>query len=68
MEWYTYIIVIAIGIVAGIINTLAAGGSLADPPGFDGPGASSQHGQRDQPHCHFSSECGGSEADFTRKR
>lgn len=32
MEWYTYIIVIAIGIVAGIINTLAAGGSLLTLP------------------------------------
>jgi len=28
MEWYTYLIVVVIGIVAGIINTLAAGGSL----------------------------------------
>jgi uncharacterized protein len=28
MEWYTYILVIGIGLVAGIINTLAAGGSL----------------------------------------
>lgn len=32
MEWYTYIIVIGIGIVAGIINTLAAGGSLLTLP------------------------------------
>lgn len=32
MEWYTYIIVVAIGIVAGIINTLAAGGSLLSLP------------------------------------
>ncbi len=32
MEWYTYIIVIAVGIVAGIINTLAAGGSLLTLP------------------------------------
>jgi uncharacterized protein len=32
MEWYTYIIVIAIGIVAGIVNTLAAGGSLLTLP------------------------------------
>ena len=32
MEWYTYIIVIAIGVVAGIINTLAAGGSLLTLP------------------------------------
>jgi hypothetical protein len=32
MEWYTYILVIAIGIVAGIINTLAAGGSLLTLP------------------------------------
>lgn len=32
MEWYTYIIVIAVGIVAGIINTMAAGGSLLTLP------------------------------------
>jgi len=32
MEWYTYIIVIAVGVVAGIINTLAAGGSLLTLP------------------------------------
>jgi uncharacterized membrane protein YfcA len=32
MEWYTYIILIAVGIVAGIINTLAAGGSLLTLP------------------------------------
>lgn len=32
MEWYTYILVIAVGIVAGIINTLAAGGSLLTLP------------------------------------
>jgi uncharacterized membrane protein YfcA len=32
MEWYSYIIVVAIGIVAGIINTLAAGGSLLTLP------------------------------------
>jgi uncharacterized membrane protein YfcA len=32
MEWYTYIVVIAVGIVAGIINTLAAGGSLLTLP------------------------------------
>ena len=32
MEWYTYIIVVAVGIVAGIINTLAAGGSLLTLP------------------------------------
>ncbi|MFH0758315.1 MAG: sulfite exporter TauE/SafE family protein [Bacteroidota bacterium] len=32
MEWYTYIIVIAVGIVAGIINTLAAGGSMITLP------------------------------------
>ena len=31
-EWYTYIIVVAVGIVAGIINTLAAGGSLLTLP------------------------------------
>ena len=32
MEWYFYIVVVAIGIVAGIINTLAAGGSLLTFP------------------------------------
>jgi uncharacterized membrane protein YfcA len=32
MEWYNYILVVAIGIVAGIINTLAAGGSLLTLP------------------------------------
>ena len=32
MEWYLYLIVIAVGIVAGIINTLAAGGSLLTLP------------------------------------
>ena len=32
MEWYTYIIVVAVGIVAGIINTLAAGGSMLTLP------------------------------------
>jgi len=32
MEWYTYIIVIAVGVVAGIINTLAAGGLLRTLP------------------------------------
>ncbi|MCP4312535.1 MAG: sulfite exporter TauE/SafE family protein [Bacteroidetes bacterium] len=32
MEWYTYILVIAVGIVAGIINTMAAGGSLLTLP------------------------------------
>jgi len=32
MEWYTYLIVVAIGIIAGIINTLAAGGSLLTLP------------------------------------
>ena len=32
MEGYSYIIVVAIGIVAGIINTLAAGGSLLTLP------------------------------------
>ena len=34
MEWYYYIIVVAVGIVAGIINTLAAGGSLLPLPGL----------------------------------
>ena len=32
MEWYLYIAVVAVGIVAGIINTLAAGGSLLTIP------------------------------------
>ena len=32
MEWYTYIIVVGIGVVAGIINTLAAGGSMLTLP------------------------------------
>jgi uncharacterized membrane protein YfcA len=32
MEWYTYIIIVAVGIVAGIINTLSAGGSLLTLP------------------------------------
>lgn len=32
MEWYNYILVVAVGIVAGIINTLAAGGSLLTLP------------------------------------
>jgi uncharacterized membrane protein YfcA len=32
MEWYTYIVVVVVGIVAGIINTLAAGGSLLTLP------------------------------------
>lgn len=32
MEWYSYLIVVAVGIVAGIINTLAAGGSLLTLP------------------------------------
>jgi uncharacterized membrane protein YfcA len=31
-EWYTYIIVVAVGVIAGIINTLAAGGSLLTLP------------------------------------
>jgi uncharacterized membrane protein YfcA len=32
MEWYFYLIVVAVGIAAGIINTLAAGGSLLTLP------------------------------------
>ncbi len=32
MEWYTYIIVVAVGIAAGIMNTLAAGGSMITLP------------------------------------
>ena len=32
MEWYLYLAVVAVGIVAGIINTLAAGGSLLTLP------------------------------------
>jgi uncharacterized membrane protein YfcA len=32
MEWYVYIAVVVVGILAGIINTLAAGGSLITLP------------------------------------
>lgn len=32
MEWYTYILLVAVGIVAGIVNTMAAGGSLLTLP------------------------------------
>jgi uncharacterized membrane protein YfcA len=32
MEWYLYLAVVAVGIVAGVINTLAAGGSLLTLP------------------------------------
>ncbi len=32
MEWYLYLVVVAVGILAGIINTLAAGGSLLTLP------------------------------------
>ncbi len=32
MEWYSYILVVGVGIAAGIINTLAAGGSLLTLP------------------------------------
>jgi len=32
MEWYQYIIVVGVGVVAGIINTLAAGGSMLTLP------------------------------------
>ncbi|MEN8201632.1 MAG: sulfite exporter TauE/SafE family protein [Bacteroidota bacterium] len=32
MEWYSYLLVVAVGIVAGIINTLSAGGSLLTLP------------------------------------
>jgi len=32
MEWYTYILVVAVGIVAGIVNTMAAGGSMLTLP------------------------------------
>jgi uncharacterized membrane protein YfcA len=32
MEWYTYILIIVVGIVAGIINTMAAGGSMLTLP------------------------------------
>lgn len=32
MEWYHYMMVVGVGIVAGIINTLAAGGSLLTLP------------------------------------
>jgi uncharacterized membrane protein YfcA len=32
MEWYLYLAVVGVGIVAGVINTLAAGGSLLTLP------------------------------------
>ena len=32
MEWYTYLLVVAVGFVAGIVNTVAAGGSLLTLP------------------------------------
>jgi uncharacterized membrane protein YfcA len=32
MEWYHYLIVVGVGVAAGIINTLAAGGSLLTLP------------------------------------
>jgi uncharacterized membrane protein YfcA len=32
MEWYYYILIVAVGVVAGIINTLAAGGSMLTLP------------------------------------
>ncbi len=32
MEWYSYIVVVIVGVAAGIINTLAAGGSLLTLP------------------------------------
>ena len=32
MEWYTYILIVAVGIVAGIVNTMAAGGSMLTLP------------------------------------
>lgn len=32
MEWYTYILVVAVGVVAGIVNTMAAGGSMLTLP------------------------------------
>lgn len=32
MEWYTYILIVAVGVVAGIINTMAAGGSMLTLP------------------------------------
>ena len=32
MEWYAYIVVVAIGILVGVINTLAGGGSLITLP------------------------------------
>lgn len=32
MEWYNYILVVVVGTVAGIINTLAAGGSMITLP------------------------------------
>ena len=32
MEWYSYILIVAVGIVAGIVNTMAAGGSMLTLP------------------------------------
>ena len=32
MDWYLYLAVVGVGLVAGIINTLAAGGSLLTLP------------------------------------
>jgi len=32
MEWYTYILIVVVGIVAGIVNTMAAGGSMLTLP------------------------------------
>ncbi|MFO7669926.1 MAG: sulfite exporter TauE/SafE family protein [Bacteroidales bacterium] len=32
MEWYTYLLIVAVGIVAGIVNTIAAGGSMLTLP------------------------------------
>ncbi len=32
MEWYIYVLIVAVGIVAGIVNTMAAGGSLLTLP------------------------------------
>jgi uncharacterized membrane protein YfcA len=32
MEWYIYVLIVAVGIVAGIVNTIAAGGSMLTLP------------------------------------
>ncbi len=32
MEWYSYILIVAVGVVAGLVNTMAAGGSMLTLP------------------------------------